>query len=110
MEVNLQILFFANIIILQIVLVVTVIKDFKIFQETVNLMKQEGLTGGTHGHRKHEIENKNGTGKYAVEKEKQVEDLYKISEEGEPLFIRQVKLSKNDPITELNIVTDKGER
>lgn len=110
MEVNLQILFFANIIILQIVLIVIVIRDYRIFQEMVNPMKQEGIGAGIRGHKKHETENKGEAEKHAAEIEKQMREKYKIPEGEEPLFIRQVKLSKNDPITELNIVTGKGER
>lgn len=107
METNLQILFFTSTIVLQIVLIVTVIKDFKVFQEVAIFMKQEGLVAGTCGCGEHETESKNDTEKHADGEEKQMRDLYEIPEGEELLFIKQVKLNKDDPVTEIDIIADR---
>lgn len=107
MGVNLQILFSMSTIILQIILIMAVVMGFRTIQETVNFAGREGIVAGTHNSKEHETESKNGVEKYAEEREKQMREKYSIPEGEELLFVRQVKLSRNDPITEINIVADK---
>jgi hypothetical protein len=110
MGVNLQILFSMSTIILQIILIMAVVMGFRTIQETVNFAGQEGIVAGVTSRKEHETESKSEVAKYAGEKEKQMRDQYRIPEGEELLFVRQVKLNRNDPITEINIVADKKEK
>lgn len=104
MEAGLQILFFTSTTILQIILIVAVVKGFGTL--TVNSVKQEELMKGINGRKGYETESKNGVEEYVEEKEKQMRDLYRIPEGEELLFVKQVKLNKDNPITEINIAAD----
>lgn len=111
MGANLQILFSMSTIVLQIILIITVIMGFRTLQRIVNFAGQEGLMAGICSCKEQEAGSKNNeVEKYAGEKERQMRDQYKIPEGEELLFVRQVKLNRNDPITEINIVADKKEK
>lgn len=100
MEVSLQILFFACIIALQIILITIIAKVFKILKGTVNLVKQESLMMETDSYEEHETEDKEKT-------EGETDNLYSAPESEELLFIKEVELNKEDPVTEINIIVDR---
>ena len=106
MGANLQIIFFASTTVLQIILIVAVIKGFRMFQETVNSEKQKNLAMETIDHKDYETKNGEGVGGYTEEKEKQMRDLYKIPEGEELLFVKQVKLGKDGSVVEVNVAAD----
>lgn len=100
MEVSLQILFFACIIASQVILITIIAKGFKILKGTVNFVKQESLMVETDSYEEHETGDKGGTGG-------ETDDLYPTSESEELLFIKEVELNKEDPVTEINIIVDR---
>ncbi len=106
MGTNLQIVFFMSIFILQVVLIVTVIKGFRMFQGKVNFEKQKNIATETIDNKDYETENRERTGGYTKEKEKQMRDLYKIPGGEELLFIKQVKLNENGSVAEVNVMAD----
>lgn len=99
MGVNLQILFFTGIIALQVILIIIIVRGFKILQGAVNFTKQEGP-----------VENKKKAEVHIKGEEKEIKKLYKIPEGEELLFIKQVKLNKENPATEMNIIADRKEK
>ncbi len=106
MGANLQILFFASIIILQMVLIAIAVGGFRMFQETISPEKRKNLATETIGHKDYETENRERVGEYTEEKEKQMRDLYKIPEGEELLFVKQVKLREGGSVAEINVMTD----
>lgn len=99
MGVNLQILFFAGIIALQVILITIIVRGFKILRGAVNFTKQEG-----------HVKNKKKARIHIEGEEKEIKKLYKIPEGEELLFIKQVILNKENPVTEMNITADRKEK
>ena len=107
MGVNLQILFFAGVIVLQVILITIIVRGFKIFERTVNFIKQEKPTVGTHSCKECKIEDKERAEVHIEGEEKEIKNSYQIPEEGEFLFMKQVELNKTDPVVEVNIIADR---
>ncbi len=112
MGINLQISFFTSIIILQMILIAIAIKGFETLQEKVNLLEQKVSIMEIRGYREYKAENKkeieNSAEKNSTE-EKEMKSLCQTSGDEELLFIKQLKLDKRNPITEINIVANKGD-
>ena len=105
MGLNLQILLFLSIIVLQIALITVTAKGLKVLQRTMSIPGQKTSMTKTLGHEEYGIENKKEGEKHTEKKE--TDNLYPAPESEELLFIKEVELNKEDPVTEINIIVDR---
>ncbi len=108
MGINLQILLFLGIIVLQIALITVTAKGLKALQRTMSISEQKTFMRKTRSCEEYGAENKKEEEKHTEKKE--IKDLRQTSGEEELLFIKQVELNKTDPIMEINIVADRKEK